>query len=591
MNNSHTVSLAWQPKKPSVQAVIGLFLFVALIATSALVGKWTSPTKAISKPSIDLEQCANLGTTCDSTHPGNWITGNLNSGNSTYVEGQSVPYRAVFSGLTSGKTYSVEIEWDTTKFGHHAIDYLTTYNRSETTAAPCAGVMCASGTATLAIPLDSNVSSAGVTQIGSQNFTLFGGTFPATGASVANSGDLCAGPTCVIAANPSPYSSSGMYAGDSSTRIRVYFTASGSEAVLAWGGHLATRIDWGVNKSASTIEGSPYHMKIEDFDCSTTDCNSGSMDRSLSSGAVIAPASITIIKQASLEGNTSFSFVGSPSPLTNFNLVDDGTTANKKVFSGITSFGIYTITENSLGGWIFDDVSCVGANQHKGWVRTEGSSAEIMLSEGEDVTCTFYNDIIPAPALTLTKTANVANFSGAGQLITYTYVIQNTGNVPIGPVQFSVDDDKINGGLPFACGPAASTLAVNATLQCTAVYTTVAGDVNNSVTNTAFAIAGSVTSSSKQVTVPFVATTTTTTLAPTTTTLAPAVTTTVPVSVLVTPTTTAPAGIQGGVTVLPTTGSGVGLFTILAGVLLLLGLGSFTVASNRRSRRASQGGK
>jgi hypothetical protein len=309
------------------------------------------------------------------------------------------------------------------------------------------------------------------------------------------------------------------------------------------------------------------------------------------------------VKQASPEGATQFSFTGSPAPLSNFTLTDDGTSANTRVFSGITAFGTYTVTEGTTAKWGLDRVSCSITNQTTGSTSVKGSAASITLGEGEDVTCTFFNSPLPAPALSLTKTADVENYSGVGQLITYTYVIKNTGNVAIGPVQFTIDDDKINGGAPFACGPAASTLAVEATLQCTAVYTTVTGDLEGSVTNTAFAAAGEVVSSSKQVTVPFVSTTTSsttsTTTTTTTTTLAPtttvAPTTTLPVELqVVTPDN--PTGTEDVLDVLfpedlPEAGTSLGLVSILAGVVLLGGVASMTVSSNRRSRRRTRGGK
>jgi hypothetical protein len=180
-------------------------------------------------------------------------------------------------------------------------------------------------------------------------------------------------------------------------------------------------------------------------------------------------------------------------------------------------------------------------------------------------------------------------------LITYTYVIRNTGNVAIGPVQFTVDDDKINAGEPFACGAAGTTLAVDATVTCTAVYTTTAGDLDGSVVNTAFAAAGEITSSNAQVTVPYVATTTTT-LAPTTTTLAPTTTTLAPTTTTVAPvepqvvTPENPTGTEDGLDVifpeaLPETGVRVGWMSVLAGLVLLGGLASMTVTSNRRERR------
>jgi hypothetical protein len=159
-------------------------------------------------------------------------------------------------------------------------------------------------------------------------------------------------------------------------------------------------------------------------------------------------------------------------------------------------------------------------------------------------------------------------------------------------VQFTVDDDKINSGEPFACGPAATTLTVNDTVTCTAVYTTQTGDVGSSVTNTAFAAAGQVVSPSQQVTVPYAATTTTTS---TTTTLAPTTTTTVPVELqVVTPDN--PSGTEDVLDVLfpedlPGTGIRVGFVTVIAGLLLLLGLGTITLSSNRRSNQRSKGRK
>lgn len=587
-------------KRLIVWSVVG----AAIALATVLAGRWDSPLEAAVKPSADLEQCANLGVTCDSAHAAQWQTGNLGSSNSSYAEGESVPYRAKFINLTVGQTYRVDLEWDATQSGLHALDHITSYNRTETTAFPCAGTTCETPTSTLGIPMDSRVGAAGVTQIGAQVFTAFGATFPASGTSVTNTGDLCSGATCLIGANPSAYSYSGTFDETSQTRLSIFFTAIAEKVVLAWGGHIASRTDWGAGKSAATISGSPYHMRLIDVSCSNVDnCSSGNKDRSLSSAAVTLPSSITIVKEASVEGSTSFSFVGSPAPLTSFDLTDDGTMANTRVFSGITDFGTYVVAESGSETWDLDRVSCATMHQSTGSTSVLGNTATIVLAEGEDVVCTFYNSPTPAPALALTKTADVENYTSAGQVITYTYVIRNTGNVAIGPTQFSVDDDKINGGEPFACGAADVTLAVEETVSCTAVYMTSTGDIDGVVTNTAFAIAGSVVSPSKQVTVPYVATTTTTiaattttiaattttSIAPTTTTTIAATTTTnVPVELqVVTPEN--PTGTEDALDVLfpsdlPNTGLRLGLFSIIGGLLLLIGVGTMTVTSNRRSR-------
>src|SRR5215216_167587 len=226
------------------------------------------------KPAANLDQCANLGTTCDTGTSSQWQNGNLGQSQATYFEGDSVPYRSVFTGLEAGETYTVVIEYDTTQSGKHAIDYLTSFDRTETTADPCSGVVGVPSCieSTFPIPLDPNVSGAGVTQLGGQVFSIYNGTITGTSA----------------------YTLTGTYGGNSSTSITLTFTASADgTAIIAWGGHIATRADWGQNNSAVAISGSPYHMRLADFTCSNVgNCGVGQQDRSLSADAVVFPASI-----------------------------------------------------------------------------------------------------------------------------------------------------------------------------------------------------------------------------------------------------------------------------------------------------------
>jgi hypothetical protein len=273
-----------------------IFIALAAVVFGIVAVKFDGPLQAAAKPSAGLEQCSNLTTTCDAAHASNWQTGNLGSNNSVYPEGSSVPFRSVVTGLAVGQTYMATIEWDSTENGgHHAYDYITSFNRTEVNAAPCAGVSCAGSTSQLAIPNDSHVTGAGVTPIASQNITIFGGTFPASGASVTNTGNLCGTATCVIAANPSAYSFAGTFSAASQTGIMVYFTAAHTTAVLAWGGHVASAGDWGTGNSASALSGSPYHMRVMNFLCSDdSSCSSGNMDRSMSANAVVAPTTTTL---------------------------------------------------------------------------------------------------------------------------------------------------------------------------------------------------------------------------------------------------------------------------------------------------------
>ena len=96
-------------------------------------------------------------------------------------------------------------------------------------------------------------------------------------------------------------------------------------------------------------------------------------------------------------------------------------------------------------------------------------------------------------ALTLTATANPVTYDQVGQIITFTYVIKNSGNVPLGPAQFTITDSLI-GATPMNCGPADKTLAPNdpnSTVTCTATYTITQADLTAvSITNIATASGG-----------------------------------------------------------------------------------------------------
>jgi len=113
----------------------------------------------------------------------------------------------------------------------------------------------------------------------------------------------------------------------------------------------------------------------------------------MSADAVIFPGSITIIKAASPEGSTSFPFTASPAPLSSFNLVDDGTATSTMVFSNITSFTTYTITEGTVANWSLDSIVCTVTSPNSGSQTTNlgTRTATISLKEGENVTCTFSN--------------------------------------------------------------------------------------------------------------------------------------------------------------------------------------------------------
>ncbi|MBI5037147.1 MAG: DUF11 domain-containing protein [Candidatus Kerfeldbacteria bacterium] len=404
-----------------------LFTALVMVLNVTTAGFLVNPQVAnAASPSANLDQCANdpapsPSTNGCSTSATEWVNGNLGASKSVYYEGDSIPYRMVFGDLSLG-SHTVTIEWDTTKSGKHAIDYLTTYNRSVTTADPTLGIAGLGAPTTFAIPADPQVTGAGVTPI-TGNFTLYGGT--------------------ITAASAYSYSNGAGFAGDKSASITLTFTASVANPVLAWGGHISHRGDWGTENSAVAIPGSPYHTRLINLDGS-----GGNQDRSLSADAVIYPASITVVKDANPNGSQSFNYTttGGLSPA-NFSLVDDGTTANTRAYTGITNFTTYTVTESALAGWTLAGITCVVTSPNGGSQTVNKPSVSISLKEGENVTCTYTNN--GSASLNIKKyvrkvsaDANVAsnwyNWDVAGQILTvlpgetveYKVITWNSGTAP-----------------------------------------------------------------------------------------------------------------------------------------------------------------
>ncbi|HSL29251.1 MAG TPA: hypothetical protein VK900_08645 [Anaerolineales bacterium] len=102
--------------------------------------------------------------------------------------------------------------------------------------------------------------------------------------------------------------------------------------------------------------------------------------------------------------------------------------------------------------------------------------------------------------LSLVANASPQSYTQAGETITYSYVITNTGQAPVGPDQFTITDSRL--GAPLNCGPADTTLVPGQTVTCAANYTVTAADVTAAdITNSATASGGGQTSASASTTV------------------------------------------------------------------------------------------
>ena len=276
---------------------------LAVLSTCAVVGATAAfVAPAAAAPSVNLDQCRNGAATaphdCDATR---WQNGNLNANQAHYVEEQSAPYRLVMTQLPVNTPVTVTLGYDTKEGGRHSIDFLTHYQRLEPHAQfghaaedilPTAGVSGFSATVDeFPIPAP---GSAG-TPVAGQPTAAFNALPAAERMMTIFGGDISAMSYAL---------EESLSASSAETHISVTFTAENPTAVLAWGGHIASRVLWGEGKSAGGVNGSSYHMRVVGWSLG----NLGNTDRSMSAGAVFAtdpdpePATLTVTKV--VEGGT-----------------------------------------------------------------------------------------------------------------------------------------------------------------------------------------------------------------------------------------------------------------------------------------------
>lgn len=402
--------------------VLGLALASTGLAQKNFT-RFSQIAQATQAADASLEQCANGDAAnpvgCVTGGGGNtgWVTGNVGFSKAHWAESQYLPYRMVFSGLAPG-THNVTIGYDVLKGSVHAIDFLGTYNITETTANPCAGISsgCSgaqNGDSQFVIPVDPDVAAFGApfpVMPATGKFTMWGGTITAVA-----------------------YVGPGHDGEQREIKVTFTTTAANPNPVLAWGGHIAWAGEWGLGNSAGAISGSPYHMRLIDLDG-----KGGQQDRSLAADAVLSSGSLEIIKTVVVDGNTNatsnaiFTFTASsnyPGPTNPFQLQDNGDqTDGIKDTTGKVAVILFgagnTITVNETGlppGWTIADVNCVEVAGAPALPSTQNSTkspsvgpATIIVEEGEFVTCTFTNTFTTPTAAPASVMGRVVGFGGRG---------------------------------------------------------------------------------------------------------------------------------------------------------------------------------
>ncbi len=191
-----------------------------------------------------------------------------------------------------------------------------------------------------------------------------------------------------------------------------------------------------------------------------------------------------------------------------------GTTGTYLATPGAT----YTLTEAAAGTTVLSGYSaaltCTDANGVQTGLPTKAAfsgSAAITPVAGADVACILTNTAKTAtaePSLGITKSASPSVITAAGQVVTYTVVATNTGNVTLNDVEVT-DTLAAPAGPPIVltCNPTLpATLAPGATVTCTGSYVATAsdlshGDISNTATVTGHSPSGVLVDKSASATV------------------------------------------------------------------------------------------
>ena len=223
-------------------------LAVAALFLLALAASQSTIKAQDLNASVNIEQCANgpnnEDPTCGGSGNTGWVTGNVGASKANYRIGDFLPYRQTFEGLEIGNEYCFGFNWDVSKSGMPALDYISTFDLTRTLADPTVGFSfdVNSPTDTIAIPADPALTGtmSGNAFTGTQEpgvLTMWGGTFTGGSLLYSNDGSI-----------------------DLATRfensMEYCFTATSTDTIISWAAHIADPVEWG---GLARPTGSPYH--------------------------------------------------------------------------------------------------------------------------------------------------------------------------------------------------------------------------------------------------------------------------------------------------------------------------------------------
>lgn len=476
-----------------------------LIAVAGLLTLGVSPALA-GQPAATIDQLRNGGCldrwggeyhgryengdpVCPETPSGDsdvyFQNGNLGPQNTHLTEGWSVPYRAILINLEDqiGQTIWIEVGFDIVKNEKQALDYITHYDRLDPyhfetfghdpeainplqfvqDEFPGADPNEPDDTVDITPPIwgmdvtcltpVKNQPGASFGELvdaeGTQQIAIWGGEFVPPGFEYTQAGDPAT------------------EASESEARFKVHFRPEQATVVIAWGGHIASRIDWGCPppgeiESAGDISGSPYHMRLLDWPLGTI----GNQDRSLKASAVIVPP-----PQCDCDPNTTC-----PSP----QQICEGQSATCCVVGvgGVPPYTYKWFRVNPVG----DDVlvqegsePCLVTDDSIAPLPAEGcatytfyaivvDSRGVESEEYPDTTCKFDVQVCLAPTVTLTEPQCVCATQVGGDDTTTCFLVEGWAeNVGEGDPTWAAAPPFID-GCPIEINPTADPYVVEVCL-------------------------------------------------------------------------------------------------------------------------------
>jgi hypothetical protein len=352
-------------------------------------GGFASAAKPVNIGVDDYSQCTDGTADDDFKECTGWINGILNTNNSTYHEDEVTPQRLVVSGLPEGP-HSFLLRYLVKKANAHAYDSLATWNFTQTAADPCQGLTgqvksaCdgvvgdgSTGASTSPVPADSlgvpsacnnpaDTSSNTITsnhQLAGQQFKMWGGTLDQL--------------------TPAAYKGTFTDSEGEYESILVTFNTTGpnSRVFFYFGGHLAAGANtgnpssprgWGANCGAGSINGGPYHIKLDGID----GASAGNRDNQIMSGAVLLLPPIT--PSLSTTPSASVEYSATLSDSLSVGVSDAGGTADFYLYDNLTDCQANT-TANAVG-------SATGKTVTSG----SAASGDITFDPGPATTTTYY---------------------------------------------------------------------------------------------------------------------------------------------------------------------------------------------------------